>query len=187
MILEDTANAGVDTSYVRVAAGTPSAVYLAILDKSGHLAVSIDEMTSMELLNPPYIYAHRSLIEQASMVVVDANLTPNALGTVIALARRSHVPVCITTVSVGLARKTRRYLRDYAMLIANMDEASVICGTPITTVDEAAVGAHQLVAAGVKLAIITLGPRGLVYATSTSNGYIPASASPAPVASSTSH
>jgi pseudouridine kinase len=158
MIIEETAKSGVDTSFVRVAPGTPSGVYLAVLDQNGHLAVSIDEM----------------LIERASMVVVDANLATNALGTVLALARRNGVPVCMTTVSVSLARKVRRYLKDFAIVIGNVDEAGVLCGRPLTDVGEATRGAHELVHAGVKLAVITLGPRGLVYATSESNGYIPA-------------
>ncbi len=174
LIIESTAAAGVDMSRVRVSPGAPSALYLAVLDRGGHLAVSIDEMSSLDLLNPPYIYAHRDLIEEASMVVIDANLATNSLGTVLALARRHNVPVCMTTVSVALARKAKRYLKDYAMVIGNLDEASVLCGMPITNVDEATRGAHQLVAEGVKLAIITLGPRGLVYATGESNGYIPA-------------
>jgi len=174
MIIEDTAATGVDTSSVRVASGARSAIYLAVLDASGHLAVSIDDMASLDLINPPYIYAHRELIERASMVVVDANLSTKAIGTVLALARRSDVPVCMTTVSVALARKARRYLKDYTVVIGNVDEASVLCGAPITDVASATLGAHQLVATGVKLAIITLGPRGLVYATGTSNGYIPA-------------
>lgn len=174
MIIEETAKSGVDTSFVRVAPGTPSGVYLAILDQNGRLYVSIDEMSSLDYLNPTYIYANRQLIERASMVVVDANLATSALGTVLALARRNGVPVCMTTVSVALARKVRRYLKHFSMVIGNMDEASALCGWPITNEDEATRAAHELVHAGVELAIITLGPRGLVYATSESNGYIPA-------------
>lgn len=174
MIIEDTAKSGVDTSRVRVAPGTPSSMYLAVLDKFGHMSVSVDEMSSIDHLDPPYIYANRALFERAAMVVVDANLATNSLGTVLALARRKKVPVCMTTVSVSLARKARRYLKDYGLVIGNMDEASELCGWPIRDIDEATRAAHQLVAQGVNLAIITLGPRGLVYATAESNGYIPA-------------
>ncbi len=174
MILEETAAAGVDTNYLRVSPGTRSAIYLAVLDDNGHLSVSIDEMDCLNLLNPPYVYANRHLIEKARMVVIDANLATKTIGTVLALARRNNVPVCATTVSVSLARKLRRYLKDLHIVIGNLDEASILCGRPLTNVGEAALGAHQLVAAGVKLAIITLGPNGLVYATGASNGYIPA-------------
>ena len=90
--------------------GISSGVYLAVMNQTGHLAVSIDEMACLERINPPYIYANRSLIERASMVVLDANLATNALGTALALARRNGVPTCMTTVSVALARKVKRYL-----------------------------------------------------------------------------
>ena len=36
-------------------------------------------MACLERLNPPYIYANRSLIERASMVVLDANLATTPL------------------------------------------------------------------------------------------------------------
>lgn len=174
VILEETANAGVDVSHVRVSGGSRSAIYLAVLDGHGHLFASIDEMSCLELLNPPYVYANRSLIAKARMVAVDANLSTKTIGTVIALAKRDNVPVCMSTVSVPLARKVKRYLKDCAIVIGNVDEASVLCDRVITNVDEATWAAHDLVSQGVGLAIITLGAEGLVYATGTSNGFIPA-------------
>jgi pseudouridine kinase len=173
-IMEETAAAGVNVDFVRVASGARSALYLAVLDQHGHLSVSIDEMSSLELLNPPYVYANRTLIEQARMVVVDANLATSTIGTVVALAKRYGVPVCMATVSAALARKAKRYLKDYHIVIGNADEASVLCGTPITGIPEAAAGAHQLVAAGVKVAIVTLGSLGLAYASGEGGGFIPA-------------
>ncbi|MDA8217416.1 MAG: carbohydrate kinase family protein [Dehalococcoidales bacterium] len=173
-ILEETNAAGVCMEHVRVAPGKPSAIYLAVLDENGHMAVSVDAMECLELLNPPYIYANRYLIEQASMVVVDANLSTKTLGTVLALAKRYDVPVCMTTVSVSLARKVRRYLKDYHIVIGNLDEGSALCGKPLADVDDAIIGAREMVATGTKLVIITLGAHGLVYASSTGSGYIPA-------------
>ena len=174
LILEETTKAGVDTTCVRVLPGISSGVYLAVMDQTGHLAVSIDEMACLERLNPPYIYANRSLIERASMVVLDANLATNALGTALALARRNGVPTCMTTVSVALARKVKRYLNQFNIVIGNQDEASILVGLPITNTDEAILGVHRMVASGVELAVTTLGAHGLVYATSESSGYIPA-------------
>jgi len=80
----------------------------------------------------------------------------------------------MATVSAALAQKAKRYLKDYYIVIGNADEGSVLCGTPITGIPEAAAGAHQLVAAGVKVAIITLGSQGLVYASGEGGGFIPA-------------
>jgi pseudouridine kinase len=174
LIIEETAAAGVDMSYVRVASGVRSAIYLALLDDQGHLFASVDEIGGLDLLSPPYVYANRFLLEQAKMIAVDANLPTKTLGTVLALAKRSGVPVCMSTVSVTLARKVKRYLKDFAIVIGNLDEASVLCDRVITNAEEATWAAHQLVGGGAKLAIITLGAEGLVYATGTSNGFIPA-------------
>ena len=127
-ILEETAAAGVNVDYLRVAAGVRSALYLAVLDQHGHLSVSVGEMGCLELINPPYIYAHRGLIDNARMVVVDANLSTAAIGTIVALAKRRGVPVCMATVASALAPKAKRYLRDYHIVIGNADEMSALCG-----------------------------------------------------------
>jgi fructose-1-phosphate kinase PfkB-like protein len=52
-------------------------------------------------------------------------------------------------------------------------EAQALTGLPVSDTAQGALAAKQLVAAGVQIAIITLGHAGLVYATPEASGYVP--------------
>jgi pseudouridine kinase len=59
------------------------------------------------------------------------------------------------------------------MVTPDAAEAAVLCGHPVGGRAEAMAAAHELVANGVQIPIITLGEEGLCYATSRESGYIP--------------
>jgi pseudouridine kinase len=173
-VLNATEAGGVDVSRVIVSSESPSATFLAVNDEDGVPVFSIDDMAIMSLVTPKYIYAHRRWIKQAKMVVLDANLSPPAIKSAVALAAKWDIPVCVDPVSVALAPRVRPYLSQLQMVVPNEDEAQVLCGLPARDRFEATTAAQKLVADGVGIAVITLGEKGLVYATSDESGYIPA-------------
>ncbi len=173
-VLGATEVGGVDVSRVIVSSDSPSATFLAVNDEHGTPVLSIDDMAIMSLVTPKYIYAHRRWIRQAKMVVLDANLSPPAIKSAVALAAKWDIPVCVDPVSVALAPRVKPYLSQLHMVVPNEDEAQVLCGLPARDRFEATTAAQKLVADGVGIAVITLGDKGLVYATSDESGYIPA-------------
>nr|MBC7245971.1 carbohydrate kinase family protein [Chloroflexota bacterium] len=173
-ILERTASAGVDVSKVIVTSQCHSAAYMAILDEAGSKTFAVDEMETMRLITPAYIYAQRSLFKGAAMLVLDANLSPSALSSAIRTAKRYSVPVAIDPTSTTLAPRLRKHLPDLAMLTPNMAEAELLCGHPIRGRTEAMAAVQELVTRGVGIAVITLGEEGLCYASARESGYIPA-------------
>jgi len=108
------------------------------------------------------------------MVVMDANLTPRAIRSAISLARKAGVPICVDPTSVSLAPRLIPHLAGLAIVTPNVAEAGILCGAKIPGRREAVKAAQKLVAAGVETAIITMGPEGLCYATSTESGHVPA-------------
>jgi pseudouridine kinase len=173
-ILEVTGTGGVDVSRVLITSERPSATYLAIVNEKGNLALSIDDMEIMELVTPKYIYAHRRWIKEASMVVLDANLTPAAMKSALSLAEKMEVPACVDPVSVPLASRVKPHLQQLSVLVPNAVEAEALCSLPASDRFEAITAAQCLVSMGVDSAIITLAERGLVYATSEESGHVPA-------------
>jgi pseudouridine kinase len=173
-ILQCTAAGGVDVSQVLVNAEHNSAAYLAILDEVGEKFISIDDMDIIELLTPRYVYAHRRLIKEANMVVMDANLSPKAMRSLISAAQKYEVPVCADPTSAILARRLVGHLPDLYMITPDASEAEVLCQARLTNRTEAIQAAKQLVAMGVDIAIITLAEKGLCYATHEVSGYISA-------------
>lgn len=173
-VLEETAQAGVDMEAMIISPDRHTAAYLAVLDESGALAVSIDDMMVLDLITPQYIFRHRKWFKQAVLVVMDANVGPATMGLVFKLAERYRVPVALNTVSVSLAPRVRPFLSRLHVLAANLSEASAVVGRPLADHTEAMAAAREMVSAGVKIAIITLAENGLCYATPSESGYISA-------------
>jgi len=174
-ILERTASAGVDVSKVIISSKYHSAAYLAILDEEGNKTFAVDEMaTIMRLVTPAYINSQRKLFKGAAMLVLDANLSPQALASAIRVAKRYNVPVAVDPTSATLAPQVKKHLADLAMFTPDVAEAEALCGHSISGRTEAMAAAQELVAHGVGIAVITLAEEGLCYATSSGSGYIPA-------------
>jgi pseudouridine kinase len=173
-ILAQLADAGVDISYILTSREHHTAAYLAILDGDGTLAVSVDDMAVMSAITPTVLYAHRSLIKKASMVVIDANLSPAAIRSLLKQTRKYNVPVCADSTSTALAHRLKGHLSDLHMVTPNVPEAEVLTGITITNRSQAIAAAKRLVNAGVQIAVITLAELGVVYATSEVSGHIPA-------------
>lgn len=173
-ILDTAQQGGVDTGQVIVSSDYHSAAYLAVLDETGALATSIDDMDIMQAITPGYIYARRGLFRDADMVVLDANLSPPALRSALSAARKYDVPVCADPTSTHLAPRLRPHLADLYMITPNVPEAEVLCGETISDRTQATHAAKKLVSLGVGMAVITLAEKGLCYATAETSGYIPA-------------
>jgi pseudouridine kinase len=177
-IVQRTAAAGVDTSGFLVLPDQRSATYTAILDDTGRMVVSVDDMHICEALTPQYVRVHAGLLRRARMIVLDANLSPRSLSAVLAVAKQAKVPVCVDPVSMELAERVKPHLCDYAIVTPNGHEAAVLCDSPVNTLAQAALAARKLVACGVRIVVITLGQEGLFYATAQTQGHIPATRCP---------
>ncbi len=174
-ILQQAAECGIDTSNVLVDADHRTAAYLAVLDDSGDLVMSIDDMSiSRELITPGYIYKRRALFRDARMLVLDASLSAQTFDTILKLARRYSVPVCADPTTATLALRLCPYLLELTLVAPNAAEAKALCDVEVTDRESALVAAQKLVAMGVKIAIVTLGATGLVYATWDESGHVPA-------------
>jgi len=173
-LLSQARGSGVNVDDVLVSPDYPTAAYLAVFDSEGNLSVSVAEMDIMQDVTPRYLYDRRRLLRQASMVVIDANLSPQALASLLRQTRKYGVAVCADPASTPLAPRLRPYLKDLHMITPNALEAEALCGQPVRNRDEAIMAAKRLVVLGVEIAIITLADQGLVYATSGKSGHIPA-------------
>ena len=174
-ILEQAAGCGVDASPSIVVPGGRTGAYLAVLDDAGNLAVAIDDMGIVESITPLYLNDRRRLFAEASMLAIDANLTPDALNTVFNLAARYSLPVCADPTSTVLADRLCPHLRRLHLIAPNVAEAAVLTGLPpARTQDEALEVARHLVSLGVDFAILTLADQGSAYATSEESGLAPA-------------
>jgi pseudouridine kinase len=143
-LLSQTAESGVNVSDVVIDPEGRTGTYVAVLDHNGGLYVSVDDMTIMKQLTPRYINDRRRLFREASMVVIDANLTSRTLKTIFRLAERYNVPVCADPTGKTLAHRLCPYLSQLLMVTPNTAEAEALLGQgPIEGRNEAIAAAKQ--------------------------------------------
>jgi pseudouridine kinase len=173
-VVKHTGAAGVDVSQVLFCRNHRTGAYLALLDDEGNLASAVDDTAIIAELTPRYIYDRRRLFRGARMVVIDANTCVNTVETVVRLARRYRVPLCLDPVSLELAPRYRDHLQHFHLVAAGALEAAALTGMSITSRRSAADAARHIIGAGVQVVLINLGREGVVYATTEYNGFVPA-------------
>lgn len=176
-MLRYTANAGVNIEHVLRTKRVSTGSYIAVIDDSSKLKFALDDMEALFLLTPEFIESKAALFEQASMVFIDANLLPESIDTVIRLAQQANLPIIADPTSSQLANRLLPHLSKLSMITPNIREASILSGIEISEkreTDLSIKAAQRLVSLGLELVIITLAEFGVVYATSETNGHIPA-------------
>ncbi|MBN1427531.1 MAG: carbohydrate kinase family protein [Anaerolineae bacterium] len=175
-ILGQAAGSGIDVSEAMIAEGKRTGAYVALLAQNGALDFAMDDMAILTALTPAYFEERHLLFRNARLAAIDANLTPEALETVLALCRENHVAVCADPTSNLLAERLCPHLSRLHMISPNVPEARAICGDIFAEADREAAqaAAAHLVAMGVEIAIITLGEYGVVYADAETKGHVPA-------------
>jgi pseudouridine kinase len=172
-IMRQTEQAGVDIDHMLISCEQHSASYMALQSAERTLLVALDDTTATSTLTPEYISDHASLLEQARMVVIDANVPLKTAETLLSICRAAGVPVALEPVAYAPALRYRPLAGAFYLMTPNGVEAQALTGLPVADTEQGAMAAKQLVAAGVQIAIITLGHAGLVYATPEASGYVP--------------
>jgi pseudouridine kinase len=175
-LLSQVSLAGVDVSYTLRTEQYPTGAYLAAVNDRGQVQIALDDMRAIAEITPSYLSEHAALFKEASMVFVDANLSRQALGRVVSLARRAGIPICADPTTAILAERLRPHLSKLALITPNSSEAGVLCDRQLNPMDEEQTveAAKCLVSQGVDIAILTLAEYGVCYATSQTSGKLPA-------------
>lgn len=174
VIMRQTERAGVNTDHMLIDCNHHSAAYMALLGGHGSLLVGVDDTVIAATLSPDYVRDHGDLLAAARMVVIDANVPLASAEALLAICRAAQVPVVLDPVAYAPALRYRDLIGSFYLATPNTVEAQALTGLPVATIEQGALAAKQLVAAGVTIAIITLGADGLAYATANANGYVPA-------------
>lgn len=169
------AEAGVDVSYLIESPEHHTGAYLTVVDQTGDFSISIDDMAVLSVITPAVIYNRRSLIRDAAMVVMDANLSPPTINSLLRQAAKYQVPVSADPTSAPLAERLQPHLPGLFMVTPDLPEAEVLCGRSLrNTRSQGIAAAKRLVAMGVQVAIVTLAELGVCYATPEVSGHVPA-------------
>lgn len=175
LLLAHAAAAGIDTSVVVRLKEAQTGSYLAVLDHEGDLAVAVSDFSIMQYMDAAFLESRAALFEQAQIVVADLNLTEEALVKIIELCQRYQVRLCIDPTSTIHTKKLRHHLAGIYLITPNVAEAGVLAGVPAASdYDTVLYIARALVKTGIQIVVITMGDKGLVYASAEQQGYIAA-------------
>jgi len=175
-ILAHTRQAGVDVSAVFQTDKFPTGFYMGVLDAQGHRQFAFDDMRILDELTESYLSYNQNLFEKAGLIFLDANLPDSALRTIFKLAHKYKLPVCADPTSSALAPRLLPYLKKIKLIAPNSTEAGILTNHPFDGADRDAAldAARALVNQGVEMAFVTMAEFGVCYATSETNGHIPA-------------
>ncbi len=173
-LLKQTERAGVDTDHVLISCDQHLASYIALLDGHGKLIYGIDDTAAVVALTPEYIEIHATLLRNARMVMLDANVALESAEVVLRICAEAGVPVGLDPVAVAPAQRYRTLAGRFALLTPNALEAEALTGQPVHNPNDGVRAAKWLVAHGTQVAVITLAGAGVAFATGDVSGHVPA-------------
>lgn len=156
-ILQQANAVGIDLSNALRLPHASTSVYLCINQNDGDIAVAVSDMDICSRIDPAYLKIGAHVLENASFVVADANLSEE---TLLYLAQHYGNKLCIDCVSGPKATRVKACLNGLFCLKANRAEAAIVSGIPVHTAQDAANAAKLLHQQGVRRVIITLGEEG---------------------------
>ena len=154
------AELGIDVSHALRCADAATSTYLYIADPQGEIAVAISDMSICDRITPAYLAANLPLLQNAQVVVADANIPAESLAY---LAQNCHAPLFVDPVSTAKAAKLLPILSKIHTLKPNRLEAELLSGVKIISAADAEAAARALLEKGVHRVFISMGAEG-VYA-----------------------
>ena len=161
------ADAGMRTDCIETIPGASSSTYLVLNDHLGDMLAAISDMHIIKGLGADFIQRHAEAFDGAEAIVVDPNLSPEALGAV--MEGWSDKPIFADPISTTYAKVLKQFLPSLYMVKCNRLEAEILADMPIKTLTDLHEAADAILKTGTSRVVITLGSDGVFY--KDSDGY----------------
>ncbi len=155
---------GMDITYVLRVPEESSSMYLYVNDEKGDMQISVDHMDICKHITPEYIDSIKDVINGASAVVVDGNISKETFKHILEI---SEVPVYDDPVSTDFAVQIKDDMKGLDMLKPNRLEAEYITGMTIRTEADFKAAAKAILTLGVHKVFISMGSDGMLAAERT--------------------
>ncbi|WJY26913.1 MULTISPECIES: carbohydrate kinase [Sporosarcina] len=150
-----------DLSSVRLLPDRSTGSYSAVLDPDGELVIAMAVMDVYEALDAAYISEMERRLARAKLIVTDLNVSKVTVQCIRTIARRHGVPFAIVPVSGPKMANLPDSLEGLDWFICNEDEAEMLTGTAIRTMEDWLTAVRQLLDQGIEHVIITRGRNGI--------------------------
>ena len=156
---------GIDMSLCPIIQGRRSSCYLYITDSDGDMALAINEMDICREISPEYLSSILPELKKYSALVLDANLSEEALSYI---CENIDLPIYADPVSTVKGGKFLPHLFKIQAFKPNLLEAQMLTGEA-----EPEKAARRLVEMGVKRVFISLGSDGIIAASKDTLIHLP--------------
>ncbi len=154
-------SAGIDSEHSILSDRYPTSTYLALQDGRGDMAWAVSQMDIMAEMTVENLRKEEAWLDQASALVLDANLPEAALNWL--ADRYRHLPVWVDPVSVEKSKKVRGFLSCLYAIKPNRQEAAQLSGIPAEDTEGVLANWRYFMAAGVSELWLSLGSEGLFF------------------------
>jgi pseudouridine kinase len=128
-LLEQTHLAGVNVQNCLRLHGHHTSTYLSVTNQQEETVMAINDTHILQQLTPQLLNNSRDLVLHAGVVMIDCNLTEEALEWIFTMA--GHLPVFVDPVSEFKADKIRPWLSRIHTLKPTLKELQILWGQPI--------------------------------------------------------
>ena len=164
------AELGIDASHALCLPGQATSTYLYITGPDGEMRVALSDMEICRQITPRYLASNLALLQNAQVVVADANLPQESL---IYLAENCQSPLFCDPVSTAKAGRLLPILPKIHTLKPNRLEAELLSGVPIHDRASAVQAANALLDKGVRRLFLSMGAGGVYAATREEGVWLP--------------
>ena len=137
--------------------------YMAIYDEAGSLITAINDMPLIETINGDVINHHQNKVKACDKIVIDANLSPDAINAICAIADDNQLVA--DAVSLKKAEKLKPYLSSLSLLKVTYEEACQLMDIhKALTPDQILDDLHEK---GIQMILLSQGAAGFTLSTTT--------------------
>ncbi|XP_055339804.1 uncharacterized protein LOC129589226 isoform X1 [Paramacrobiotus metropolitanus] len=117
-----------DLSHLMECPGNPTSCYIGILAPSGQLLGGLMNMSIHQMISPDYIHQHEECVQESPMLILDGNLSLEALDCALEMAAKYRVPVFYEPTDINKATKAflTSHWKEIAFLSPNIKELQKI-------------------------------------------------------------
>ncbi len=134
--------------------------YYSVIDKDGNTSVGFADMSINRLMDRTWVLEHRRDLNSGSWLVVDLNVSKEAIEAIIEIQRNTEIPLAIIGVSSPKMKNLPQDLHGVDLIICNKDETQ----TYFKSQEQDGYKLCQMwLDAGVQKAVLTAGTDGAYY------------------------
>ncbi|NCB41225.1 MAG: hypothetical protein EOM59_01195 [Clostridia bacterium] len=170
--IQSLSSIGVRTEFVHKFPKENTATYISILDENGNMEVAVASMDILDRITPKTIEGSVSVFSKADFIVLDGNLSKEALEYSAEQFKNSRL--FLDPVSLEKAKKARGILHRCHTIKPNKAEAEILSGMKINSEEDLEKATDALLSMGVERVFISLGEAGVFFKDKTGSGKVPA-------------